>query len=478
MSVKPPLILRRGPSKAVLILGLPLVAATLFQGLFNLSEVWIFGQLGDRGASMAGAAVSDLVTSFFVFIATGLGNAAVANISHAHGAGDTARERRHVRQALVASGALSLVSAAVGFLAGPIGLLIMGDDPSRPLGTEFLRVMAFGGFGTIFVLTTTAILRARGDAFRPLLLLAVMSLGTLALEAVLVLGLLGLPRYGVIAAAWVTVLIRGLTAAWAVRMVGKQVSLRPPPGERFVHLPALKIQLKQGLESALQMSIRGLGYVLLVAMAAHRLSPTDGGTTFTALNLWVKVDVPTLLIAFAWGGGVGPIVGMALGADRVPYARRAAWSGVGFVALTALASTGVVWFFGQAIAGTFVPDSPEVVLRTAECLRYVAPTYAFVTVGIVIALAFNGAGDMRTPLKNDLGVLLLAQTGLAFVLGDPDVLGAQGMFLALFIAGVLQGLVPMLLLWRARWRGGLGPSDAQLQPGPTAPLEPPAGAGP
>ncbi len=463
-----PVSLSRSPAMAVAMLGLPLVGATFFQGAFNLTEVWIFGQLADKGKAVAGTSVSDLVTSLFVFLASGMGNAAVAQISNAHGAGDHARERVHVRQALVGAALLSLLAALIGLAAGPIGHALFAGDTSREVGTAFLRVMGIGCFGTIFVVLATAILRARGDSVRPLVVVALMSVATLGLEAVLVLGLFDFPRYGAIAAAWVTVVVRGLCAVWAVWLIARQVSLKPEPGERFIDRAALRLQFRTGLESALQMSIRVVAILIIIRLAASRLSPLDDGAAFTALNLSIKVDLPALLIAYAWGGGVGPIVGMALGAQRPPYARSAAWAGVGFGALSALVPTAVVLLWTTPVTAVFLPDAPEVVAVAVDGLHLIAPIYAFVSVGIIIALAYNGTGDMRTPLVWDIAIQLVIQGALAWYLGAPEVMGAQGLFLALAISGLLQGLIPVALLARARWGAATAPVAPPLvQPSQT-----------
>jgi len=87
-------------------------------------------------------------------------------------------------------------------------------------------------------------------------------------------------------------------------------------------------------------------------------------------------------------------------------------------------------------------------------LRHVAPFSPAMAVGIAIAYAFNGAGDMVRPLFADIIVLLVVQSGVAVALGSPEVLGVSGFFVALSVSGALQGVVPSVMLWRARFRAG------------------------
>lgn len=443
------------PFGAVFALGMPLAVAAVLQLTFNLAEVWIFGQIGDGGASLAGAAASDIITGIFALLANGLGNAAVARISWCHGAGDLDGVRRHTRQALVVGVLLSLACAVVGVLAEPVGALVMAEGATREAGTAFLRIMALGGFGTIFIAIAIAILRASGDSVRPLALVAAMAIGTLVLEAVFVLGLFGVEPAGVEAAAWITVILRGLVAITAVVLVARRTSLRPPPGERFIAVSALREQLRLGATSAAQQSARLVGFLILLAIVSSRFGDPETNPAYTAINVWVKLDLPTILLAFAWGGGVAPIVGMALGAGRPDYGRRAAWAGVRCVVATALLTMTTMLLFAGPLASAFIPDDAVAVTLTADLYAWAAPVYAFMATGIVISMAYNGAGDMRTPLIWDAIVLLGVQSCVALALAWPDGLGIVGVGVAIALSGLLQGVIPAWLLRKAPWHRDL-----------------------
>ena len=399
----------------------------------------------------AGAAASDVVTGVFAVLANGLAGGAVARISFCYGAGDELGVRRNVRQLLALGAALSLACALIGLLAEPIGSLIMPAGRAREEGTRFLEVMAMGGFGTIYVALSVGVLRAWGDSIRPLLVVAVMSLTTLGLEFVVILGLFGVEPRGVVAAAWITVVVRGLAAASLVFMVARHASLLPPKGERYIHWATLRDQLSLGLTAALQQVVRLLGLLVLIGITAVRYGPTE----YAAVNIWIKLDLPILLTAFAWSGAVAPLVGMGLGAKRPAYSTRAAWSGVGWAALASVGGTVTVLTFSGAFATAIVPDAPDAAGLTRDILLFVAPAYFCLSTGIVVSGAFNGAGDMRSPLIWDLIVLLAIQSALALFLARPMWLGLAGLGVAVLVSRCLQGLVPVLLMRRAGWlRGG------------------------
>lgn len=443
-------LLTRSPARAVLALGLPLALASFFQAGFNLTEVWVFGQVGDAGASLAGAAVSDMITALFALLASGLGNAAVAQISSATGAKDEDRARVAARQAIVVGLVISLASALVGLFATPIGEAFMHPSARAP-GTAFLRIMALGGFGTVFMVVSIGILRARGDSVRPLILIAFVSIATLLLEMAFIFGWFGLDPSGIVPCAWVTAILRGLTAVWGLYMINKTLPLSPGPGRSFVDRTVLREQVRLGLMSAFQQSIRVLGMLALVALSTLRLGEEAATPLFIALTVWSKIDIPMIMMAFAWGGGTSPIVGMAMGASRTEHARKTAWAGARVAGLAAIVNTVAVLLFAEALVTAFIPNETSAIRESVSLLHHVAPVYPFMAFGICVGFAFNGAGDMKRPLYWDLAILIFIQSSLAYFLGDPGVMGMAGFFVALTISGLLQGIVPAWVLARTQW---------------------------
>jgi Na+-driven multidrug efflux pump len=445
-------LLTRSPGRAVLALGVPLAFGSLFQAAFNLTEVWVFGQTGDGGASLAGAAASDLLTAVFALIAHGMSNAAVAQISRATGARDEARAGAAARAVLAVGLVLSLGSAVVGLCATPLGEVFMSPEARGP-GTTFLRIMALGGFGTVFMVISIGVLRARGDATGPLILVAGVSAATLVLEAAFILGWWGLPPSGLAAAGWVTVILRGLTAAAGVGLIARQLQLKAPRGEPWVDRAVLREQLELGLLSALQQAVRVLGMLALVGLATALLTPARGEVAFRVLMLWTKVDIPMILMAMALGGGASPVVGALLGAGDRRRAGHAARAGALVAVAGGLLNLTLVAVFGADLVAAFVPDAPEVRDATLTLLWHVAPCYPLMALGMACGAVLNGAGDMRRPLAWDAALLLGVQAGLAALLlaatGD-----AGGLNLALAASGVLQGVVPGLVLARSvrRWQ--------------------------
>jgi Na+-driven multidrug efflux pump len=234
-------------------------------------------------------------------------------------------------------------------------------------------------------------------------------------------------------------------------MVNRTLPLRPDLGETFIDRAVLRDQVKLGFVSAMQQSIRVLGMLALVALSTQRLMAEDAKALFVALTVWSKVDIPMIMMAFAWGGGTSPIVGMALGALDRERARKAAWAGARVAAIAALLNTALVFLFGEALVSAFIPGEPKAIADTIDLLHHVAPVYPAMAFGICVAFAFNGAGDMVRPLWWDLFLLVLLQSVLAFILGSPTLFGVDGFFIALTVSGVLQGIVPAILLARQRW---------------------------
>jgi Na+-driven multidrug efflux pump len=94
----------------------------------------------------------------------------------------------------------------------------------------------------------------------------------------------------------------------------------------------------------------------------------------------------------------------------------------------------------------------NVVYNGMLAIRYICSGYIFFAYGMVIAQAFNGAGDTRTPTIINLFLYWLLQLPLAYLLAVNMNFGPGGAFAAVAITEVLLSIVYVVVFRRGNWK--------------------------
>jgi Na+-driven multidrug efflux pump len=87
-----------------------------------------------------------------------------------------------------------------------------------------------------------------------------------------------------------------------------------------------------------------------------------------------------------------------------------------------------------------------------DSLRIIALGFVFYAYGMVVAAAFNGAGDTLTPTMLNLVVFWLWEIPLAYVLAETFGLGARGCYVAVTIAFSTFAVLAVAVFRRGRWK--------------------------
>ena len=160
--------------KEMLLFFIPIMLGTLLQQLYNAADAIIVGQaLGKEALAAVGGSSTSIITllvNFFVALASG----ASVVISQAYGAG---RERR-VREGIYCSMVLAVVCGAVLMVLGvvsarPLLVLLHTTADTIDSSADYLQVYFLGMIPTMLYNMGSGILRAMGDAKKPLLFLGV-----------------------------------------------------------------------------------------------------------------------------------------------------------------------------------------------------------------------------------------------------------------------------------------------------------------
>ena len=418
-------------------------------GIQNITQIldtyWI-GQLGS--AALAAVTISITIRWVLNSLANGLGIGGMAVVARRIGARDEAAARHAATQTILLGLAVSLILGVAGLaMARPL-LIMLGADPEvLAFGLAYLRISFGGIFTIILVFSINAMLRGAGEARKAMMVLLVATGVNVLLEPVLVFGLGPVPALGVAGSALANVLGFGCGLALQVYILASgrariALSLRDLKPDlalmaRIIHI-ALPSTVQMTLRSSSRLTIVGLvGIYGTYAMAGYGV----------ANRLLLIALVP----CFGLGNAASTLVGQNLGAQNPKRAEQSAWwvtaySG-GYMTVAGVA----MLVFGPSLISVFDP-TPEVVSFGTDCLRIVALSLVGNGVGVVLARAFDGAGNTVPAMAINLITLWGMEVPFSFMLSRWTGLGASGVWMGRAIANIANGLFFAVWFLRGKWK--------------------------
>jgi Na+-driven multidrug efflux pump len=107
--------------------------------------------------------------------------------------------------------------------------------------------------------------------------------------------------------------------------------------------------------------------------------------------------------------------------------------------------------FARAIVSFFIQEE-AVINYGVDALRIISTGYLFYGVGMVMANAFNGAGDTRTPTVINLFGFWFFQIPLAYLLAKTFEMGPLGVFIAIPVAETTIAVAAYILFKQGKWK--------------------------
>lgn len=412
--------------------GAPLAVGMALQTTFNLVDAFLIARLppDEVGPAIGAIGICDQVAALGTIISFGVSTAAAAIISNRKGAGDQRGVQQAVWQSLLVVGVLSVVLGLAGGLGAGFIVhdLIGAKGEVATVATSYLRVAMLGSFSIFFLLQLTNVQRALGSAKTPVALLVVGNILNLILAVLLIFGpgpapswlgwsteiarVLGIPRMGMIGAAWASVIARCVVLLPNAIILARRFDVFPPEGERRPDKAEIKQLLGIAWPSSAQFFLRISAMLLVNSLVARFFTTAEDQTASTAMGLVFRLDTMALFVAMGWGNAAQTFVGQNLGARNERRARASGWFAGGYDAVTNVLLVALVFAYGEAILRVFADDTPSLMIAL-DYLRVVAPSYFALGLGIVLGNAMAGAGATRTTFAIDALVILAFQLPLS-----------------------------------------------------------------
>ncbi|MFY2789510.1 MATE family efflux transporter [Rhodococcus sp. MALMAid1271] len=367
-------------ARRILGLSLPSLGVLAAEPLYLLFDAAVVGRLG--ALALAGLAIGGLVLAQVSTQLTFLSYGTTARAARMHGAG---RERDAVGEGVQATWLAVAIGTAIVIVAQlaaePVVSMLTGGGDIAVEAIAWLRVALLGVPFILISLAGNGWMRGVQNTVSPLRFV-VLGFGVSAvLCPLLVHGVLGFPRLGLVGSAVANVIGQGVAGVlFVVAVVREGTALRP-------RWTVMRAQLVLGRD----LIVRSLAFqacFLSAAAVASRFGAASVAANQVVLHMWNLVSLTLDSLAIA----AQTLVGAALGAGRTEDARALAWrltvwSTVFAIVLAALFALG-----RSFVPGLFTSDASVVDQMHAIWWIFVA---IIPVAGVVFALdgVLLGSGD-------------------------------------------------------------------------------------
>ncbi len=433
-------------SRAVFLLATPMVLEMFMESLFAIVDVFWVTRLGANAVATVGLTESMLALVFSV--ALGVSMSTTAMVARRIG------EKDHQGAATAASQAI-LLGIAVSVLMGLPGLWLsskllewMGGAPDLVLvGHRYTAVMFGGTLSIMLLFLNNAIFRGAGDAAVAMRVLWFANLVNLALDPCLIFGLGPFHALGVTGAAVSTLTGRSLGVLyqiWILLRGNTRIRLRFAD---FRLVPGVIASLcRVSATGVLQFAIAHTSWIGLVRMISE-----FGAVAVAGYTIGIRIFIFSVLPSWGLSGAAATMVGQNLGAHKPERAERAVY-------VTGLYNTillGIVTILFVSMPGAIVSiftSDPLVAQFAVNCLRIIAFGNVIYAWAMVMAQAFNGAGDTITPTIINFFGFWLCELPVAWALAFPAGLQVRGVMASIPIAELSIALMSLVVFMRGNWK--------------------------
>ena len=432
--------------RAILVLAIPMVLEMAMESIFVICDVFFVGKLGADAVATVG--LTESMMAIVYTLAMGLSIGVSATVARRIGEKDADGAARTAVQGIALGVLVAAVLGVLGAVFAPELLRAMGASESLIANNVgFTRVMLGGNASVLLLFLINGIFRGAGDAALAMRTLWIANAINILLGPCLIFGVGPFPELGVVGAAIATTTGRGVGVLFAAAQLFRS-------GSR-VHVSRERFQLDGGLMMKL-VKLSGTGtFQVLIGTASWiglvRLISTFGSSALAGYTIAMRVVMFALLPSWGLSNAAATMVGQSLGAKKPERAEQAVWL-AGKYNLFFLGVVGLIFVaFAPFIVDQFTDDA-AVMKYGIDGLRVVAAGFVMYAYGMVMANAFNGAGDTWTPTLLNLFCFWAWEIPLAYVFSAKMGMGAHGVFLSIPIAFSTFALLAMLMFKRGAWK--------------------------
>ncbi len=441
--------------RRVAMVVVPMIIQNTLSNVVGLLDNIMVGQVGTLQMS-AVAIVNQLLFIFYLCIWGSLAGAGIFSTQF-FGKCDMDGVRYSIRFKLLT--ALTIFSIATAILyfnsQSLVGLYISADtsaaDAAATLsyGVSYLNIMLVGLLPFSLTQAYASAMRESGRTTLPMAASMIAMLVNFVFNALLIFGLFGLPKLGVLGAAVATVISRFTEFFIVVAGAHKKNGHYPFFKGLYRHFRIPVDLIWPILSKSLPLLLNEFLWSLSQASLLQAYS-VRGIAIIAAMNISGTISQIFNEVFLSIGNSAGIIVGQELGADRLVSARRTAWR----MASLSVMSTFVMGSL-LALAAPFIPQvyntEPEIKALATRCIWVVACAMPINSFANVSYFTMRSGGKTAVTFIFDSCFAWIITVPVAYILSRYTALPALNVFMIVASLEFIKCIIGFCLVRSGVW---------------------------
>lgn len=425
------------PLKAVIKLGVPLIAGMFIMVLYNLTDTFFIGFLKDD-YQLAAVNFAYPVMMVTIAISNMIGTGASSLIARSLGAGAKDKAEHTVTSAMVLTVVNSIIVTAFGLIFLPKIISGLGAKSNTYEFTkQYVGVILAGSIFTMGSYTLGQLLRSEGSVKRSVVGMVVGTIVNIALDPLLIFTF-GMQIKG---AAIATIAGNAVSMAVSLGFYVRSKALLMP-GLKYI-VPTSEI-LKEifwvGIPAALETLLTSAAYII-----NNNLVVGYGELTVAAMGIAQKILSLGNYVYQGFAAGTQPIMGYNYGAKNYRRMIDVLKAGLFAVTSTELVIMAVFGVLAPVLISVFT-DTPDVIAVGSRALRTLMLILPFVGAVSMSRMSFQAIGKPQYGFGITLVRQLILYVPLLFLFNDR--FGFGGMLFAQPVTELIMMIVSVTLLYR------------------------------
>lgn len=371
------------------------------------------------------------------------------------GAEDDYKSNQLCVLSMMVIGTVSVLSTCVAlFLNRPIFRLMNID--SAILQETCLYLMIVGGFSLVqgLYLNFAAILRSHTRLKEVMAVSILMNVLNIIGNAILINGLFGFPRLGIVGAAISTVISKtiGLVCVYIVFRKYTKIKLKfkyLKQGSKEMLFKLLKIGIPSGAEN--------FSYNLSQICILSIINPY--GAAVTAIKGYCSLLANFAYVyAIAISEAVQIVIGYLLGSGKVEEVGKKVWWTLKISIAVCVGMMFIIWLFSPSVLGIFTQD--EEMLALGRQVLFIDIFLEFGrAINILMTKSLISVGEIKLPICVGISFHWAVALLLSYIFGGVLHLGLQGIWVAMAIDECSRGLIYFLRFRTNKWKKKYIPAE-------------------